>query len=347
MIRKTTRPTTARCTLPMYMGFLISEPKSATCTRLAEVTGISHDSVNRFLERESYEPIDLFKESTSELILNGGTLSVDDSVLDKPYSNYMALVGHFWSGKHHRAVKGINLITLYYTDPTGSHMPVNFRIYDKSEEKTKNDYFQDMMDEVLSWGLKPAFVTGDSWYSGVPNLKKVKNHQVGFMFAIESNRKISLEKGDWRQVQSLHVPDNGLNVWLKDFGMVKLFRTFLKNQKRHYIVYLPDKDMDSFLKDSFDQIHDYHWQIEQYHRAIKQVCHIEHFQVRNEKPIRNHIFSAIYSFVHLQKMKASELIVNIYHHQRELYKDVVSAFIREFSEKKNCMSPQFHDAVNE
>ena len=85
------------------MVFLISEPKSPTCTRLAEVTGISHDSVNRFLNREHYQPKDLFEEAAQDLCLVGGTLSVDDTVLDKPYSNSVALVSHFWSGKHHRA----------------------------------------------------------------------------------------------------------------------------------------------------------------------------------------------------------------------------------------------------
>ncbi|TMO73499.1 IS701 family transposase, partial [Pseudoalteromonas sp. S3776] len=104
------------------MGFLISEPKSSTCTRLAEVTGISHDSANRFLHREDYQPKDMFDEAIQDLCPVGGTLSVDDSVLDKPYSNSVALVSHFWSGKHHRVVKGINLVTLYYTDPTGRHM---------------------------------------------------------------------------------------------------------------------------------------------------------------------------------------------------------------------------------
>ena len=46
---------------------------------------------------------------------------MDDTVLDKPYSNHMDLVDYFWSGKHHRSVKGINLITLYYTDINGNH----------------------------------------------------------------------------------------------------------------------------------------------------------------------------------------------------------------------------------
>jgi hypothetical protein len=109
-------------------------------------------------------------------------LSVDDSVLDKPYSQYLAFVGYFWSGKHHCTVKGINLITLYYTDVHGQHLPIN-------------DYLQDMLDEVLAWGLKPAMVTGDSWYSGVDNLKRIRNHQLGWLFALESNRTVSLEKG--------------------------------------------------------------------------------------------------------------------------------------------------------
>ncbi len=50
-------------------------------------------------------------------------------------------------------VKDINLITLYYTDPQGQHQPVNFRVYDKAEGKTKNDYFLDMLAEVFPRGI--------------------------------------------------------------------------------------------------------------------------------------------------------------------------------------------------
>ena len=60
MARLVTRPSTAQCTLPMYIGFLISEPKFVSCQRVAEVLNISHDSVNRFLQRESYTPLDLY-----------------------------------------------------------------------------------------------------------------------------------------------------------------------------------------------------------------------------------------------------------------------------------------------
>ena len=194
-MRAISRPSTARCTLATYVSFILSTPHSPTCCHLGEVLNISHDSVNRFLLREDYTPHDLFNEVRADLNLKGGTVSVDDSVLDKPYSHLIALVGYFWSGKHHRVVKGINLITLYYTDPQGRHQPINYRIYDKTENKTKNDYFQEMLVEVLAWGLEPAFVTGDGWYSSQDNLKMIKNHHQGFLFALESNRLVSIEKG--------------------------------------------------------------------------------------------------------------------------------------------------------
>ena len=106
MTREIIRPSTARYTLPMYIGFLLGAPKQGSCCRLGEVMNISHDSATRFLQREHYDSKDLYDEAAPLLNLKGGTLSVDDSVWDKPYSHYLAFVGYFWSSKHHRTVKG-------------------------------------------------------------------------------------------------------------------------------------------------------------------------------------------------------------------------------------------------
>ncbi len=315
--------------------------------KLAEVMGVSHDSVNRFLLGENYEPKDLFEESSRLLELEGGVLNVDDTTIDKPYSQKMELVGHFWSGKHHRAVKGLNLVTLYYTDPKGCSLPVNYRVYDKAEDKTRNEYFREMLGEVLAWGLEPAFVAGDSWYSCVDNLKKVKEHPMGFLFAVKSNRLVSIKEGTWSQVQQLEIPEDGLAVWLRDFGEVKLFRTHLKDQLRHYIVFQPTAEVNApFGKADFQSLHDQHWKIEQYHRMIKQVCNIERFQVRGGVPIRNHIFAALCSYVHLQQMRLDEAMDSIYRWQRDLFKEVVGKFISSFIVGKDRLNPQFGKAVN-
>jgi len=107
-MRTITKPSTAQCTLSTYISFLLSEPKNASCTRLSDILDISHDSINRFLEREDYTPKDLFNLVKNQITLSGGTLSVDDSVIDKPYRNpnKTELVDYFWSGKHKRVVKG-------------------------------------------------------------------------------------------------------------------------------------------------------------------------------------------------------------------------------------------------
>lgn len=146
---------------------------------------------------------------------------MDGTTLDKPYSQKMELAEHFWSGKHHRTVKGLSLVMLYYADVQGRSLPVNYRVYDKADDKTKNGYFQDMLAEVLAWGLQPAFATGDSWYSCAKNLKTVKDHRMGVIFAVEANRTVSVEKGAWVQVQRLDVPEEGLMVWLRNVGLVK------------------------------------------------------------------------------------------------------------------------------
>jgi hypothetical protein len=170
-MRTLTRASTAKCTLEHYTAFLLAEAQSAGCVRLSEVSGgeFAHDAANRFLNREEFSPMDLFEEVRPLIDLEGGILSVDDTVLDKPYSQEgkTDLVGYFYSGLHGKAVKGINLVTLFYADSQSIRVPVNFRVVDKAQGKTKNDLFREMVEEVLAWGLRPGIVTADSWYSGV------------------------------------------------------------------------------------------------------------------------------------------------------------------------------------
>ena len=97
-MKNKSKPSTAKCNAEIYSSYLMSEPNNASCLRLSEIMPeISHDSVNRFLNRERFNGRDLFNENKSELDLVGGILSVDDSVLDKLYSNpeHAALIDYY------------------------------------------------------------------------------------------------------------------------------------------------------------------------------------------------------------------------------------------------------------
>ena len=71
-------------------------------------------------------------------------------------------------------------------------------------------------------------------------------------------------------------------------------------------------NLERITQVDFERVHAAHWGIERFHRAVKQVCNIEHFQVRNENPIKNHIFCAIKAFVKLEFMRMNEKILNWY-----------------------------------
>lgn len=160
---------------------------------------------------------------------------MDDSVLDKPYSQLQTdLITYLYSGKHHRVVQGIGLISLLYTDIKGVSLPVNFRVYDQSSGKTKNDYFQEMVKEVLRWGLRPNIVTGDSWYASTANFKFLRNQELGFLFGLEKNRIISTQPGQHQPICTADIPSEGLYTHLKEFDFVKVFQTVDKENDVRY-----------------------------------------------------------------------------------------------------------------
>ena len=66
-----------------YISYLLSEPKGSSCVRSSEVLEVSHDQVNSFLLSGNFSGKDLFDKASLHLDLFMGTLSVDDSVLDK------------------------------------------------------------------------------------------------------------------------------------------------------------------------------------------------------------------------------------------------------------------------
>ena len=170
------------------------------------------------------------------------------------------------------------------------------------------DYFREMVTEVQAWGVEVAWVTGDSWYSSVENLKFLRNEKVGFLFGVANNRICSIERGTFLQIQKLTIPESGLLVYLKEFGWVKVFCQKFKNEVRHYIMYLvKEVELKQIDRQTFRQIHDTHWQIESFHRVIKQVCNIERFQIRTESGIRTHLFCFLYSSLWREKLSNKQI----------------------------------------
>ena len=156
------------------------------------------------------------------------------------------------------------------------------------------------------------------------------------MFGIANNRIVSVARGEYMQIQKFEGwPSNNIEtVYLKDYGRVKVFRQLYKNAYRYYIMSTAILDnLENVTSVDFTRVHDAHWCIERFHRAIKQVCNIERFQVRNENPIKNHIFCAIKAFVRLELMRINEKITHWYAIKKDLYIKVIRDYVIESTQR--------------
>jgi hypothetical protein len=291
-----------RCDEQDYIDFLVATPKVATCTEAARVQpdgpkAPAHDAFTRLLHRLEPDPADLWEEVRPCVRLKGGVLMLDDAVLDKFYARHMGLVGRFWSGKHQRVVKGIDLVSLVWSDGDGL-WPTDYRLVDPADGKevTKNVHFRSMLAVAKGRGFEPDYVTFDCWYSGRDNLKAIEANDWHFLTQVRCNRRVNLDRQGNRPINELPISEKGTIVHLEGFGLVKAFRIVATNGDTEYWI-TNDLGMGEMKR---RQVAEMAWGIEEYHRGLKQFSGVERCQARHPKAQRNHIGLAIRTFLRLE-----------------------------------------------
>jgi hypothetical protein len=168
-----------RCNEYDYINFLVAAQKSSSCLEAGRVQpnkpkAPAHDALNRMQHRKEPNPDDWWREAEAQVKKEQGLLVLDDSTLDQPFAKKIGLVYWHWSGKHHNTVRGINLLTLLWTDGD-KPVPCDHRLYDKpNDQRSKNDHFASLLNTAPQRGFQPAYVGFDSWYSSLSNLKSIR-----------------------------------------------------------------------------------------------------------------------------------------------------------------------------
>ena len=207
------------------------------------------------------------------------------------------MVSRHWSGKHHKVVLGINLITLLWTDGD-CHIPCDYRVYDKPNDGlSKNDHFQSLIGHAHARGFSPQCVAFDSWYSSLKNLKTIRGYGWHWLTRLKSNRLVNCDQQGNRPLSQLPLSENGTIVHLKGYGFIKVFK-----------IVTPDGDIEFWATDHLQinelarlKFAEISWTIEEYHRGIKQFVGIERCQVRQAEAQRNHIGFALRAFLRIER----------------------------------------------
>jgi putative transposase len=293
-----------RCTSDGYIQFLLfllATPKACSATEAARVQPDSpnkpaHDAFTRLLHRIEPDPQTLWNE-VRPLVEASGVLVLDDTVLDEPHAKHMGLVAPFWSGRHQRVVRGINLVTLAWTD--GDRIrPTDYRLVDPAAvpKHTKNDLFGELIREAHRRGVRPSCVVFDSWYSGKENLKIIRGCGWTFLTQVRCNRKVNPDRTGNRAIEQCPIASTGTIVHREGFGLVKAFRIATPDGGAEYWI-TNDLSMDEARRLMFAERAR---GIEEYHRGLKQCTGAERCQVRMGRAQRAHIGCAIRAFVRLE-----------------------------------------------
>ncbi|MEM9774764.1 MAG: transposase [Chloroflexota bacterium] len=319
-----------------YIEYLISTPLNYTCSNLADhLDHTSHDVVTDYLRRERLTAHHLW-EVAQHLIDDSeeSYLIIDDSVQNKQYSKVIELVKRQYSGATGCLVRGIGVVNLVHTNGKGDFCPTDFRIYAKTHDgKTKNDHFQEMLIEAKSnKQLKAKTILFDSWYASWRNLKLVHRLGLTFYTTLKSNRLISLDEGEtWRHLQDINWTDemvhDGIIVRLSKIPFaVKLFKLVATNGDIDWIV---TNNLDSTITSHVAQeANDVRWEVEQFHRELKQLTGSEKCQCRKQRSQRNHLANCYHAWATL-KVQARKNQQTVYQLKHNLLREYLRAELRQ------------------
>jgi hypothetical protein len=291
----------AKVTAEDYIQFTLATPKVVSATEAARVSTTkdnppAHDAFRRLLMRLEPTSDDLWSEVQPLIRRHEGVLIIDDSTLDKPYAQFMPLVGSHWSGKHHRVVHGINLVTTLWSDGSCFY-PCDYRIYRKTlDQKTKNDHFRDMLQVAHERGFTPRYVLFDSWYASLDNLKYLNDLNWKFLTRFKANRLVRINHGQPQALEEQAISATGTVVWVPGYGELKVFRFVAPNGDTSYWV---SNDLD-LTSDQRAVVAQWSWNVEEYHRGLKQYTGVERCAMRLIRGQRNHIGLALRAFVRLE-----------------------------------------------
>jgi len=313
--------------LNVYANFLIASSKYAHSTDLQKITQdkYSKDKIYRFLssgkfcEKNFWLTIKPFLKSIQS---NNAYISVDDTIIEKPHTKENEVVSYCYDHTKSKCVKGINLLSMTYKIGDTS-LPINYRVIRKEEipseadnvkikkksALTKNQHFRNMLKVAKTNKIKYRYVLADSWFSSNENFKYIhKDLDKCFVFAVKSNRLFKFPEEDdthFRKLSSFDFqPETAYAIEFKGLSFpLYLSKQVFKNEDgKEAVLYLVTND-EYLSYDNMVKIYQKRWDIEVYHKSLKQNCSLGKSSVRTVKTILGHIFCSIYAYVLLEKLK--------------------------------------------
>ena len=313
----------------LYSDYLLASFGATTATGLSQLLEgeVSHDQVTRYLASTKKTAADLWrtvKPFVRQVQSEGGVLSIDDSIEEKPYTDENAIVCWHYDHSKDRVLKGINFLTALYSSQ-GVSLPVGFHLVAKTEKyvdpKTqkekrrspvsKNEVCQELIKQAVTNLIPFRFVVFDVWFASAETMVFIKQQQHrDFICPLKTNRKVALSRADKHQGRYTRVDTLELEayapriVYLEgvDFPLLLVKQVFTNEDGSLGIRSLVSSDTTLSFDDLTTTYHE-RWQVECYHKSLKQTVSLAKSPTQTVTTQTNHFFAALCGFIKLERLK--------------------------------------------
>jgi hypothetical protein len=313
----------------IYSEYLISAFGQTTGTGLAKLLGgsVSHDQIQRLLGKERFGAAELWqmvKPYVRQIQQEEGVIIIDDSIAEKPYTDENEIVCWHYDHNQDRTLKGINFMTYLY-HAQGYSMPVGFSIVAKTEYYTdkktgkskgrspisKNEYYRELLTAAQGNCIPFKYVLSDVWYSAADNMMFIKHDlKQDFIMPLKANRKAALSEqakrdGQWVRIDSLTLePNTTQEIYLEsvDFPLLLVKQVFANEDGSIGILYLVSSD-PSLTFQIVTTIYRKRWNVEPYHKSLKQNASLQKSPTQTVTTQTNHLFATLCAYIKLEWLR--------------------------------------------
>jgi DDE superfamily endonuclease len=317
--------------LDLYSDYLISSFGQTTGTGMAQLLGgkISHDRIQRLLSKRDFTAADLWqvvKPHVRAIEQDDGVIIVDDSIAEKPYTDENDIICWHYDHAQDRQVKGINFLSALY-HVRGVSLPVGFQVVakteyypDKKDGKikrrspiSKNDHYQAILRQAKHNQIPFEFVLNDVWYASADNMMFVKyDLEADFIMPLKANRKVALSAESKQQGRYVRLDRLTLEagvaqeIYLEgvDFPLALVKQVFVNEDSSSGIQYLVCSQTH-LTGDQIMIIYRKRWNVEPFHKSLKQNVSLEKSPTHTVRTQTNHLFASFCGYIKLELLKVS------------------------------------------
>lgn len=318
-----------RMLLDLYTDYLISSFSQTSATGLSRLVdgSISHDQVTRFLSSDPFTSKDLWhlvKPHVRQAEDDDGVLIIDDTIEEKPHTDENEIICWHYDHSKGRNVKGINFLTTLYHSEAAT-LPVCYDIVDKTlhyiDKKTgkarrksvltKNERYRKMLLGCQKNGIKYRYVLNDTWFASAENMMYIKHDlKKDFIMPLKSNRKVATslsdkQQGNYIKLADLDIEDDTLvEIYLEgvDFKLMLTKQVFTNEDGSSGVLYLVTSDL-TLTQADITTIYQKRWNVEEYHKSLKQNASLAKSPTRTRVTQSNHLFAALCAYIKLELLK--------------------------------------------